>query len=409
MKRGPEELEEGEIPEEQGDNHEEQGDIHKNKKNKPEQELELELAMSPLQNEEDDYEDEQEEMIIAPVEVKSEVDEFINKMVEDVPYVDNIDDDVNKIKSTLDKIAVDTYFPDFLKIINGNNYTQSAIDHINKYFLKNENIKNITKISDFPHIKDKTKATASQLLQLSLALAHLAILRLREDPAKNADKNTKKVMQCMYALKIYVLSEQGAKDKIMSMFEAKDMGTFRTEFDNLIDHIVIKNTAESVGARELIQSISNLQDEFRGNSAAPPPGENDSVEPSISTNATLPVTVKARVIVIFTHLLFQSQANDNDIGKILGPHYIEDIVKELRDNINIFQLSSDWLEDSEEKNESKINHLGASIVATNGVPTHTLGGKARKTRRIKRTKKASKKIKRNTKKGRKGKQTKRRK
>ena len=123
MKRGPEELEEGEIPEEQGDNHEEQGDIHKNKKNKPEQELELELAMSPLQNEEDDYEDEQEEMIIAPVEVKSEVDEFINKMVEDVPYVDNIDDDVNKIKSTLDKIAVDTYFPDFLKIINGNNYT----------------------------------------------------------------------------------------------------------------------------------------------------------------------------------------------------------------------------------------------------------------------------------------------
>lgn len=375
----------------------------KDKKQKPDIGPESQLT------DDDDYEEE-EEMIIAPVEVKPEVDEFINKMVEDVPYVDNIDDDVNKIKSTLDKIAVDTYFPDFLKIINGNNYTQSAIYHINKYFLKNENIKNITKISDFPNIKDKTKATASQLLQLSLALAHLAILRLREDPAKNADKNTKKVMQCMYALKIYVLSEHVAKDKIMSMFEANDMGTFRTEFDNLIDHIVIKNTAESVGARELIQSISNLQDEFRGNSAAPPPGENDSVEPSISTNATLPVTVKARVIVIFTHLLFQSQANDGDINNILGPDYKEDIVKELREDINIFELSSDWLgdKDSEVKNESKINHLGASIVATNGVTTQE-GGKARKTRRIKRTKKANKKNKRNTKKGRKGKQTKRRK
>lgn len=401
----------------------EEGEIYEHKDKKQKSEVDPDSQLTDYGDYDDDNDDDQTVMNSEPVEVDPAIDTFINDMVEDIPEEykeDNIyNDNIDKIKLSLDKIADNTHFSDFLNIINKarTNYVQTAINHINSNFLTDTNIKNVNTIGDLPSILNKPKATPLQLLQLSLALAHLTILRLRVNPVDETEKNTNKVMQCMYALKIYVLSERGFNHIIMKMFQSRNMTNFKNSFDEFMEHIFVTNAgaAESVGTLELIQSISNLQDDFRGVSAALPPGSNDTVASSITSNATSPETVKTRAKLILTHLLFQSQADEDSMKKILKANsleYKQEKVEDLKADINIFQLSSEWLGGLTEYNkslseniESKINHLGASIVATNGVVP---GGKGRKTRRIKRTRKANKKNKRNSKKGRKMNQTKRR-
>jgi hypothetical protein len=344
------------------------------------------------------------------------------------PILDNIPPNYKEdpIKDTTFKTLFNknseepTMFDEFQNIITATEkkYEQvkkDGLEFINNQFkavLKDKTINEKTEIKDL--LATKTP-TPYELLRMTQALAYVQILKLTEDPKKDANNMINDKMSRIYQLKIFLIEHQDSYQTVYDMFNSVRYDEFLGHFNYLVGLINDeRDTIIKTGTQPLIESIFDT-DEIFGRIG----DDNDEVNKK---------TKVRRTKIILAHAFFPKHVSKQELRSKLMEHYDEKIYQSLINPVNIPQLDTDSRGSPSKKLDKVLEHLinlkvyylaianaivnGVTNIPTNNffddytkVPSIFKGGKSRKTRKIKKTKRTNKKNKRNTKKGRKMRKT----